>query len=404
MSIEIRTCSSMEELAAALMGIGHYFALRESVEGAERFAQWLEVERMHAAFDGAQVVGGAGAFTYEVSVPGGATVPCAGVTVVGVLPTHRRRGILTQLMRAQLADARERGDAFAYLWASEARIYPRFGYGLASQIGEMSLSRDRVAFAQPFTPRGVCRLVSVEEAAEKFPPLHEQAMRQRPGMFRRSKAWWETRRLIDNPFGEPGQPPKNRVLLELDGEPAGYALYSVKQDWAYGSSVGTMTVIEAVAPEPEAALELWRWLLDFDWTSKIAADLLPLDHELFLLLAEPRRLQFELNDGVWVRVLDVAKALGARAFSDGEVTLEVTDELFPENAGAWRVSAASVERVDGDGDICLDIAQLGSVYLGGFTFDQLRRASRVVERVSGAVERADALFSTAVEPWCPEVF
>jgi predicted acetyltransferase len=157
-------------------------------------------------------------------------------------------------------------------------------------------------------------------------------------------------------------------------------------------------VLEAVAPEPEAARELWRWLLDFDWTSKIAADLLPLDHELFFLLAEPRRMQLEVSDALWVRILDVGTALNARTFGDGEVTLEIDGE------GTWRVSAAGAEKVGGEGDIRLDIAQLGSVYLGGFSFAQLRRASRVVERVSGAAERADALFSTAVEPWCAEIF
>jgi predicted acetyltransferase len=194
------------------------------------------------------------------------------------------------------------------------------------------------------------------------------------------------------------------VLLELDGEPAGYALYTVKQEWAHGSSDGSMTVLEAVAPEPEAARELWRWLLDFDWTSKIAASLLPMDHELFLLLAEPRRMQFEVSDGLWVRVLDVAQALGARAFGDGEVTLELRDEWFPENAGTWRVTASGVEKVSGEGDIAMDISELGSVSLGGASFERLRRASRVVERVPGAVERADGLFSTAAEPWCAEIF
>jgi predicted acetyltransferase len=222
MAIEIRPCSSVEELAGALAAIGHYFALPESAENAERFAGWIDIERMHAAFDGDRIVGGAGAFSYDVSVPGGATVPAAGVTVVGVLPTHRRRGILTQLMHAQLADARARGDAFAYLWASEGTIYPRFGYGLASRMGEMKLSRDRVAFAEPFEPRGVFRLVSLDESAELFPPLYEGMRKQRPGMFSRSESWWKTRRLAEAAWGPAA--PKNRVLLELDGEPAGYAL------------------------------------------------------------------------------------------------------------------------------------------------------------------------------------
>src|SRR5438132_12088929 len=123
MSVEVRACDSLEELRLALNAIGHYFGFDNTAEDAERFAQWIEVERMHAAFDGGGIVGGAGALTFNVSVPGGASVPASGVTVVGVLPSHRRRGVLTAMMRAQLEDCRARGDALAYLWASEAPIY-----------------------------------------------------------------------------------------------------------------------------------------------------------------------------------------------------------------------------------------------------------------------------------------
>jgi predicted acetyltransferase len=400
--MEIRPCASVEELAAALACIGHYFALPESVDNAERFAGWMPVERMHAAFDGGRIVGGAGAFPYRMSVPGGGDVGAAGTTVVGVLPSHRRRGILRQLIGAQLDDAHERGEETAYLWASEGQIYGRFGYGLASRVGDMALSRDRVAFAEPFEPRGTARLVSVEEAAKTFPPLYEQAMRQRPGMSSRSESWWTTRRLVDGTWGPAA--PKNRALLELDGAPAGYALYTVKQEWEHGSSTGTMTVIEAVAPEPEAARELWRWLLDFDWTSKIVAGLLPLDHELFWLLREPRRMAFELNDGVWVRLVDVGAALSARTYREGAVVFEVRDAFRPSNEGCWRVTAEGAERVDAEPEIALDVTALGSVYLGGFTFEELRRGSRIAELREGAIARADALFATERQPWCPEIF
>ena len=266
MSIEIRPCRTVEEVRDALNGIGHYFGDDNDLESAERFTQRLEIERMHAAWDGDRIVGGAGAFTYRMSVPGG-SIPCGGVTVVGVLPTHRRRGVLTGLMREQLADCRARGEPAAYLWASESTIYPRFGYGLAALMGDMRLARERTAFAQPFEPRGAVRLVDVEEAARTFPPLYEQMFAQRPGLFSRTNAWWEGRRLVPSPW-EP-KTAKRLALLELDGEPAGYAIYTVNQDWAHGSSAGKVTVVEAVAPTPEATRELWRWLLDFDWTSGV---------------------------------------------------------------------------------------------------------------------------------------
>ena len=403
MDIDVRACSSVEELRNALNAISHYFGHENQLEDAERFAKWIEVERMHAAFEGDRVIGGAGAFTYRMSVPGGALVPTAGITVVGVLPTHRRRGVLRKLMQEQLADCRARGDFVAYLWASEATIYPRFGYGLASRIGEISLAKDRTRFALPFEPRGTVRLVDLEEAARIFPPLYEQVVVQRPGMFIRSKDWWETRKLFDDPARRQGGP-KNLVVLELDGKPAGYAIYNVKQDWVSGSSKGVVNIVEVVAPTPEAARELWRWLLDFDWTSEFSANLLPLDHELFMLVAEPRRLQFKINDGVWVRLIDIGQALSARTYNDGEIVLDVEDAFMPDNAGRWRVTPVGAERTDEAADLRLDITGLGSVYLGGFTFDTLVRGSRAQELTDGAVVRADALFRTNIEPWCAEIF
>jgi predicted acetyltransferase len=403
MDIEVRACSSTEELRDALNVISHYFGHENQLEDAERFSRWIEVDRMHAAFDGERVIGGAGAFTYRMSVPGGGAIPTAGITAVGVLPTHRRRGVLTALMKEQLEDCRRRGDLAAYLWASEATIYGRFGYGLASRMGAMSLSKDRTRFATTFEPRGTVRLVDLEEAARTFPPLHEQVAAERPGMFLRSTEWWEARRLFDDPARRQGGP-KNRALLELDGKPAGYAIYNVKQDWVSGFSKGVVTIVEVVAPTPEAARELWRWLLDFDWTSEFAADLLPLDHELFLLLAEPRRMQFTINDGVWVRLIDVGGALSARTYNDGEIVLEVDDPLLPENAGRWRVTPSGAERTEDAADLRMDVTALGTVYLGGFTFDELVRGSRAHELTEGAADRADALFRTNTAPWCPEIF
>jgi predicted acetyltransferase len=338
-----------------------------------------------------------------MSVPGGASIPTAGITVVGVLPTHRRRGILTGLMKEQLEDCRTRGDLAAYLWASEGTIYGRFGYGLASRIGAISLAKDRARFALPFESRGTVRLVDLEEAARTFPPLHEAVFAQRPGMFLRSKGWWETRTLFDDPARRQGGQ-KNLALLEVDGKPAGYAIYRVKQDWVSGFSKGVVTIVEVVAPTPEAARELWRWLLDFDWTSEFSADLLPIDHELFLLLAEPRRMQFKVNDGVWVRLIDVGAALSARTYNEGEIVLDVADTVLPENEGRWRVTSSGAERTEDAADLRLDVTGIGTVYLGGFTFSELVRGSRARELTEGAADRADALFRTNVAPWCPEIF
>jgi predicted acetyltransferase len=207
-TVDIRQCASHEELARALDAIGHYFGVQNTIEDAERFANWMDVERMHAAWENGRVVGGAGAFAYDLSVPGGATVKSAGATVIGVLPTHRRRGVFTAMTRAQLDDVHARGEAVAWLWASEGTLYTRFGYGLGSRIGDIDLSRERTGFARPFEPRGTVRFLELDEALELIPTVHEAAMRARPGMFRRTRAWWETRRLADDPARRrPGQGP-----------------------------------------------------------------------------------------------------------------------------------------------------------------------------------------------------
>src|SRR5689334_7318688 len=187
MDIEVRPCASAEELRDALNGIGHYFGFENQLEDAERFGQWIETDRMIAAFDGDRIVGGVGGFTYRMSVPSGGSVPAGGTTAVGVLPSHRRRGVLTKMVRAHLEDCRARGEAAAYLWASEATIYGRFGYGLASRMGTITLARERTRFAVPFEPRGTVRIVDFKEATRAFPPLYEQLLAQRPGLFTRSK-------------------------------------------------------------------------------------------------------------------------------------------------------------------------------------------------------------------------
>jgi predicted acetyltransferase len=404
LTVEVRPCSSLDELAEALAPISHYFGTAGSPEGAARFAQWVDLERVLAASVDGQIVGGAGTASFDVSVPGGGTVTCGGLTVVGVLPSHRRRGVLSAMMNAQLTDSRARNEPIVCLWASEATIYGRYGYGIASRMGEMTLARERTSFADPFTARGEVRMIGAEEAGRVFPPLYERMRAVRPGMMSRTGTWWQTRRLDDDPSRREGGP-LTYALLSLDGEPAGYALYRVTQDWHAGVTSGTVRIVEAVTPTPASARELWRWILDFDWTSRFVAGLLPLDHPLFLLLAEPRRMAFTINDGIWARIVDLEAALSARGYADAAaVVLEIVDDAASWNAGRWRVGPDGVERTDAEADLRLGVAGLGSVYFGGFCFADLARALRLEELRPGAVGRADALFRADAEPWCAEIF
>ena len=400
--MEIRPVCDRDEFAAALYGIFQYFGSAPDEATVDRWLGTVGVERMHAAFEDGRVVGGAGAFTFDVTVPGG-SVPCAGVTVVGVSPTHRRRGILREMMRAQLDDVHERGEPIAALWASEETIYGRFGYGIASWCGEVTILRDRSAYARPLERLGNVRTVTVDEAAELFPPVWEAVRAQRSGVFARTDRWWRDR-VLRTP-DEQKATPKRLVALDLDGSVQGYAIYKTNAHFEGFVSQGKLDVIEAIGATPQATAEIWRYLLDIDWMATIKAVLLPPDHPLFLLLANPRRARFTTWDALWVRLVDVGAALCGRAYTgDGSVVFEVRDAFCPWNEGRWKLEGGRAERTADPADLALDVDALGSAYLGAVSFAQLRDALRVDERVEGTVACADALFGWRPLPWCPEIF
>jgi predicted acetyltransferase len=308
-------------------------------------------------------------------------------------------------MRAQLDDVHERGEPIAYLWASEDSLYGRFGYGVASFCGSIDLQRDRVAFHRAFEPTGRVRLLEKDEAVEPLAAIQRAAAARHPGMFVRTPEWWRARRLVDPEWAREGGGEMVRALLEIDGRPAAYALYRLHFSAERGIPNGFTNVIEAVGDSPAATREIWRYLLDIDWMARVRAHLLPLDHELFLLLRDPRRLRFELRDGLWVRLVDVDAALNGRAYKAGEpVVVEVADDFCPWNAGRYRIGPDGAERTDSEPELRLPVQSLGSVYLGGFRFIDLARAGRVEELADGAIDRADALFRADRYPWCPEIF
>jgi predicted acetyltransferase len=196
-----------------------------------------------------------------------------------------------------------------------------------------------------------------------------------------------------------------RILLELDGRPAGYALYRLHFSAERGVPRGYTSVIEAVGDSPTATREIWLYLVSIDWMDRVRAGLLPLDHELFLLLREPRRLRFDHRDGLWVRLVDVDAALNARTYKPVDsVVVAVADEFCPWNVGTWEVGSEGAARSERDPELRLDASALGSAYLGGFTFGRLAAAGRVEELADGALDRADTLFRTERYPWCPEIF
>jgi predicted acetyltransferase len=400
-SLEYRSPTA-DDLETVLRTTFAAFGEEVKQEELERLLAMLPADRALAAWDDGRAVGTAASWPFRLTVPG-EVVPAAGVTLVGVLPSHRRRGILTELMRRQLEDVRDRGEPIAILWASESPIYGRFGYGVAALETNIDAERSAFGLRDDPGPRGSVRLVTLDQAVELFPPIHERVRSERPGLVARTSDWWRLF-LADFEHWRDGAGPKFYALLELDGEPAGYTTYRLASKWEEGAPRGELRIQEALATTPEASMELWRFLFGVDLVSRVKASRLDPSWSLFLAVRDPRRLHVSIHEGLWLRLVDVGAALRARSFEPGEpVVLEVADDLLPANAARWRVGDEPGPSED-EADVALDVADLASTYLGAFTFEQLAAAGRARELRPGGLGRATRLFRTPIPPWCPEGF
>jgi predicted acetyltransferase len=341
----------------------------------------------------------------ETTVPGGARLPTAGISAVGVLPTHTRRGALRALMTTQLRAERDAGMVLASLRASEAVIYGRFGYGLAGLSADYEIDRRSAHFhpaGAELAATGRLRLLRPEEALELVPVCYERAARWRTGAINRIEAWW--RRLFGR-FGEPSDNSARWIVLhtDTDGNPDGYV------DYERSATGPDLEVRDLFAANDAAYAALWHHLLDVDLAPTIRATRRPLDEALRWLLADARALQVSrVLDEQWARLLDVGAALAARTYAPvpDTVVLRIEDPVLPENDGTYRVAAAGATRADDAArpDLRLGVAEAGATYLGGTTFGELVAAGRVAEERAGAAEAADRLFACRPLPWCGTFF
>jgi predicted acetyltransferase len=383
------------------------FGLVPAAERADRLRSLPELDVYLGAFDGDRIVGTAGSYTFDMTVPGGVAVETAGLTVVAVLPTHRRRGILRGLMRAHLDGARRRGQTVAALWASEGQIYGRFGYGMAQLAAEIDVVRERTAFAGgiPPTEGAEARIVAEDEALRTFPAVWDRVRLSQPGMLSRSSAWWRVRRTGDPEWLRAGRPPLQRALIEIGGRPAAYAIYRFSAPYTGRPADTPLEIVEAMGDSPAATRAVWRYLFDIDIVTGFTAGNLPLDHPLFFLMAEPRRLRARVGDALWIRLVDVGAALSRRGHGASEpLVIEVEDAFCPWNQGRYRLTGGAAARTDATPDLSLDVQTLGAAYLGGFGLTQLAATGRIVEHTPGALRRGDAIFRGDRAPWCPEIF
>lgn len=406
MPIAVRTIERSELEAFSRcqnMAFGRDFR-PESLAGREEI---FEYDRNLAAVDGSDIVGTAGIFSFEMGVPGG-SLPTAGVTMVSVKPTHRRRGILTDLMATQLQQIAERGEAVAALWASESLIYPRFGYGLASERAGLRLPRAHAVFAEPVSRDGALRQVEVSEVTATWPALWASQVGRFPGFVSRPAGWWQ--RVTRDPEGwREGYTANVYVNFEVGEELRGYVRYRVKPGWSERElPTGTVKVEDLIARDEEAYRALWQYVCGVDLVETIEAPYRRSDEPLYYLLRDPRRLERIVGDALWLRIVDVERALGGRTYAvEGRVAIGVDDSFRPATSGAYVLEGgqdgARCRRDGVEPELSLSIADLGAVYLGGTRLATLAEAGRVRGTVE-AIRRADLMFQSSVAPWCPMVF
>ena len=391
----------------ALLAFGEEFSEPEFLAQAPM----LEPERLINAFDGEQRIATAGAITLRLTVPGG-EVGASGITEVGVDPGHRRRGVLRQMMTWLLDDARARNEPVAVLWASEAAIYQRFGFGNGTLQSGFEVDRSRLVFRSPLPPsdRVRIRIVDADEGVRLASPIYDTVRRKVPGSLARPEIKWRNHQMTDAEWMRRGNGPQFRAVLEVDGEPRGYVVYQIKQDWDARGPRSTLLVTDLVALDPEAEQRLWQWVGASDLVATIRLMRGPVPNPLQLWLQEPRRLGLTTGDGIWLRFVDIAAALAARTYTgEGSVVLELEDPLIDSNTGRWQLTvgadgAATVARTTAEPGLTLDVAALACTYLGAFRFRDLAAAGRVREIQPGALHTADVLFTTSRAPFSNTMF
>ncbi|MEU7482796.1 GNAT family N-acetyltransferase [Streptomyces sp. NPDC042319] len=381
----------------------------ESSEERGLFRDLTEVDRSLGVWDGTEVVGTAGAFSFRVTVPGGASVPAAGVTMVSVQATHRRRGLLTEMMRHQLDDVRRRAEPLAILTASEPVIYGRFGYGVATRQATLQVETERVALTLPDGTDDVrLRIVPPAEAVADCERVYARLVAGRPGMLARQPGW-ERLPVLDPPGDREGSGELLCVLAEVAGEVRGYARYAVKPEWGGSGPEGTVQLRDMEALDPVVRAALWRYLLSIDLTSSLVSHNRPLDDPLLHMVSDLRRCGVRVREGLFLRPVEVGAALAGRTYAAPvDVVLDVRDAFCPWNEGRWRLSGdakgASCERTTDAADLALSVRELGAAYLGDTPLSALAAAGRVTELRPGALSEASAAFGSDITPWLPHGF
>lgn len=361
-----------------------------------------------SAWDGPTCVGHAAAFHFTTVVPGGATLPTAGVTRVGVRQTHTRRGVLTRSMHRLLLDSAAQGKALASLRASEAVIYSRYGFSVAGETWDIEIDRRRGARLVAPTAPGSIRFLERVDTLATVSEVHARVGLDRPGAIVRPH--WMHQRLLADAIA-PDKACYAIVHTNPDGVDDGWACYSLDWPENFGEHVGgCCTVNDLWGASPAVELALWKFVLELDLLDTVRAEERPGDDAVRFALDNSRAYRSKVRtDEQWLRLLDVHAALTARTYNAalGSVVVAVSDPLFEGNNGVWRISAEGAQRLPAgtDGcDLATTINGISAAYMGGTAWHDLWVAGHVEQLQAGAVATADLLFSSRPLPRCGTFF
>jgi predicted acetyltransferase len=403
MALEIRTITA-DEVIAYRRAIRFGFATRDTTDDADWAAATVDpVDRAHAAFEHGRIVATLHSFPTELTMPGGNTVSAGALTAVTCQPTHRRQGVLTRMISADLLASKERGEPVDILIAAEYPIYGRFGYGPAVHATAWELDLAATRFVEPGA--GSVEFVDDETFRKEAPTIFERVRTTRPGMIARNDFDWDVkadlrRRPEDKPWLG------FRVLCrDSDGTAQGWVNYRIEEKWDGMRPQSKVAVDELCGATPAAEARLWRYLADLDLVASVTAGDRPTDEILPLLLHDARAARcVQLHDFVWTRPLDITRLLEARRYEvTGRLVFEVVDEQGLAN-GRYLLDASpdgvSCSATDESADLAWSVRALGAVVLGGRRVSQLHAARWLDEHRQGAVADADAMFASSVTPWC----
>ena len=407
MGIEIRNITGDEvtEFRRVLnTTFGGDISADEEEDKRRQFLEQVELGRTYVPFDGAEMVGTAAALSFDISLPGGTKTAMGGLTMVTVRPTHRRRGLLRDLIEAHFDDCIERGEAFSGLWASESSIYGRFGYGDAAPVADVTINGPKVGV--PSAPDDV-RFVDLEAARQILPSLYGRVYLERPGQLARTDGWWEYRHFDDPKEWRRGASARRYLVAYRDGEPVGYTSFRQREKWENFIAQGTVTAGEVIGVDSDARLSLWSVLCSVDLFPTVKAGNLPPDFDLQWQVENPRLIKRAVADGHYVRLLDVPGALESRGYAAADsLVLSVVDPMGLAG-GTFRLDAsddgASCTRTSATPDVTLDVRTLSSMFLGSPAAGPLGRVGRI-DGEPRDIRRLGALLRSEIAPVCHEVY